>query len=218
MGPIKVERTLASAIRVFHADRVRAAAPLRAEGARHLARRFDPIDVGAQAGERPLWMARKGGCKFGDRRIAIEEMHGNENELGVTVDGSTGDAIDVLREVWTHLGAFDEAGETALDEAPGITTWSTTTVFSSPKPYGDVLPLAAMARQEIIKKLAVPYLDDGEPFKLEIPFTLSISGVTTTQSFSIERRFTARAEDRVYWSRSPLNSEDHLTLLETLFK
>lgn len=218
MGAVVVQRTLASAIRVFHADRVRAAAPLRADGAKHIAKRFDPIDVGIQAGDRPLWVARKGACRFGDRRIAIEEMHGNENELGVTVDGSTGDAIDVLRELWTHLGAFDDAGETALDEAPGLTTWSTTMVFSSSKHYADVLPFVAAARQQIARVLAVPSLNDGEPFKVEIPFTLSISGVTTTQSFSIERRFTARADDRVYWSRSPLNSEDHLALLETLFR
>lgn len=214
-----IERTLASVVRVFHADRVRAAAPLRSDGARLLADRFDPVDVGIQAGDRPAWVARKGRCQLGERRILIEEMHGNEHELGVTVDGSTADAIDVLREVWTQLGAFDEAGETALDEAPGVMTFMTTMVFKADRSYRELFPPLAVARREVAKSLALPQLDDGEMFKIQLMFTVSISGITTANlAFHLERRDTSRAEDCVYWSRSPLKSEDHLALIEKLFE
>lgn len=214
-----VQRTLARVIRVFHADRLRAAAPLRSDGAKLLADKFDPVDVGIQAGDRPAWVARKGRCQLGDRRILIEEMHGNEQELGVTVDGSTADAIDVLREIWTHLGTFDEAGETALEEAPGVMTFMTTMVFKADRSYRELFPPLAIARREIVKSLALPQLDDGEMFKIQLIFTVSVSGITTTNlAFQLERRDSSRAEDCVYWSRSPLKSEDHLALIDTIFK
>lgn len=214
---VEVQRTIATATRLFFADRIRGAVPLRSDGGAHLAKRFDPIEIGLQTGERPVWVGRKGQCKLGDRRIVIEQMHGNEHELGVGVDGSTGDAIDVLREVWTHLGDFEKHGEASIDDVPGDFAYTTTLVFVASKEYGEVLPLIRQARSGVLDKLHRPIVDDGVMFKIEIPFAVALGGITSTQVFRLEPRFTARAQDRVYFSQSPLNSDDHLSLIESLF-
>lgn len=218
-GLVDIEDITSSVTRVFFADRIRARAGLDDDGAEALRQRFRISDVLMQEVQPQTWIARNGSHMVQPgRRVVIERIQGNIQELGAFVHGSTTDAVDTLNAAWDALAPFDGQPEVRLADVPGFDVFSTIAVFRSTRTFGDVVPLATEACAEIRRQLPEQFRSEGgEMLKLDVAMPVLMGGMVRTLNFRLERRTMAPTSEGVYWSQSPLNSDDHVALLNKLF-
>jgi hypothetical protein len=184
-----------------------------------LAKEFAAADVVVQPGERPLWMVRQGTCRFSEkRRIVCGSLIGSAHELSASVEGPTDDAKDVLNEVWSKIGELTQEDSVNLTDYAGVFVFATTAIVRVPSGFRSAFPgieiLQECARTKMGKALV--QRSDAPQFRIELPVEFAVRGLNVRKSFVIEPRFTALAEDRVYFTVSPLNSTDHIEILEHL--
>jgi hypothetical protein len=164
----------------------------------------------------PLWRARKGVAAIGDRTLLIDDIYGNELQLLVAVDGETADAIDVLQEVWAAL--CEQGGEEPSAVGSLATLgFGTTAVVELPFTYQTLMPGAAVLEEYAARAIGwrgAPL--GGSAFRFSMPVSLHIGTNDVLHEMVIEPRFTSAPKDRVYFTASPLKTEDHEAMLTAL--
>lgn len=217
--PVEVVRVQATASYVFAADNARARAPFDQQVASALAKEFSAADVVVQGGDHAVWMVRQGTCRFSEkRRVECGSLMGSAHELSVSVEGLSDDAKDVLNEVWSKLGELTDADSENLTEYPGELVFATVAIVSVSGGFRSAFPGLEVLQEYARTKMAKTLVQraDALQFRIELPVEFAVRGLNARRSFVIERRFTALTEDRVYFTASPLNSTDHIELLESL--
>lgn len=202
---------------VFAADNPRTRRAFQADVAVALAKELGAADFVVQPGERPHWSVRQGAIRFSpQRRIAVTAVTGSAHELTVIIEGSTEDARDVLADVWTKLGETEADGGTALTDFQGTYGVQTTAIVRLPVVCTELIPplgaMMAFAKERLGSVVLVP--EGALPFQLRIPLSIAVRGATTERALVIEPRFTSLIADRVYFTVSPLASDEHLEMLE----
>ena len=220
MSAIELVRCLSQAQIAFTADQMRCRGPFDQEFTVKLAKRFTFADTLMQSTGGPvMWIYQNGVCKFSDtRKIPIVSAHGYEIEFSVVVDGATADAIDVLQELWTALGEIAEEEPRALDGSLGTFAYQTTAIVRLPKTYRELFPgldlLARHTREGVDAPLTgAPGV---ETFHLETRLSFAVGAISLDRATVIQPRHTSKADDRVFYTQSPLRSDRHLAMLEAL--
>ncbi len=216
---IEVVRLQTTASYVFAADNARARAPFDQDVGVALAKEFFAADVVVQAGERPVWVARQGTCKFSEkRRIVCGSLIGSAHELTVSAEGPTEDAKDVLNELWSKLGEVTGESSVNMTDFPGVFVFGTTAIVRVPGGFDSAFPginrVHECARAKLGKALV--QRPDVVQFRIDIPVEFAVRGLNVRRSFVIEPRFTALTDDHIFFTVSPLNSNDHIEMLEQL--
>ncbi len=150
-----------------------------------------------------------------ERTIQVKSASVTNVELAVTVIGHTPDAIDAVTELWSKLGdAAEEQGE--FDSEPGDWNYRTTAVVHSKELLPRMFPGIAVVQSAIRSSSQKLSLEPQAPFRIDVIASGAAHGLPTAPSFVIEPRVAAKPEDHVYFTQSPLPSDEHLRLLETL--
>jgi hypothetical protein len=204
----------------FTADQMRCLAPFDQELTGKLAKRFTFADTSMQStGDQTMWIYQKGVCKLSDtRKVLIASAHGYEIELSVTVEGATEDAIDVLRELWTVLGEIAEEEPLGLDQSLGTFAYQTTAIVRLPKTYRELFPGLDLLARHTREGIRAPLTGAPgvETFHVETRVSFAVGALTLDRATIIEPRHTSKADDRVFYTQSPLRSDRHLAMLEAL--
>jgi hypothetical protein len=220
MGVVEVIRSQSLADIVFTADQRRGLVPFDRERMLLLVERFAFADsLMHQAGERMFWLYQKGTYKPSEsRRLAIHLVQGNENELAATVEGTSEDALDVLREVWVALGELSEEPAVDLNESLGTFAFTTTMQVTLPKTYKELFPGLDVLIRHTRDGLGQDVLEPpgAQLFQVSARTSYAVGSLTVQRATVIEPRFTSKVDDRVYFTQSPLRSDRHLAMLEAL--
>lgn len=216
---VEVKSLQAKVSYVFAADNQRTQRPFVAEVAVALVKAFGGTAFAVETRNQLLWSMMQGAVEFSaTRRVAVLALSGTAHELMAAVEGTTGDARDVLDEVWTKLGEIDGAERAALTDFPGTFVNQTFAVVRLPTACTDLIPpldaMTSFAKDRIGDRLL------GAPgalhFRLSVPLSIAVRGVTTESALVIESRFTSLVQDRVYFTVSPLDTDDHLEMLQRI--
>jgi hypothetical protein len=220
MSDIKIVRCSAAVTFVFKADQPRCTVPFNPESAAVFEKKLSLVNVQYLPTDQSIfWVYSKGYCKLSEKRkLAMGPIQASENEISVTVEGSSEDAIDVLQEVWSTLGELAEVEPVRLDETLGSFAYATTAVVELPKTHAELFPgLAVLARhtREGVgdSRIGVPGVDF---FRVETRTTFAVGALSAERATVIEPRFTSKAEDRIFFTQSPLKSDLHMAMLEEL--
>lgn len=165
----------------------------------------------------PAWGLRLGAVRFSETRsIPIVDLLGSPHELTVRVEGTTGDAHDVLAEAWSILDKTTPDG--VLTDFPGSFMYETAATVKLPVRCTELLPPLEVMHAFAKDKLGEHWVRNPEvlPFRLVFPVRVAVHGAEIERNFMIEPRFTARTEDRTYFTTSPLKSDDHLAMLRAI--
>lgn len=203
----------AVASRVFAVDPPRLR--LGREDIKVLQERLHAISVDVQASERPLMNIRTGKVPLSPTRtVPVQVLTVADIELGVSCPDSTGDAIDVLQEIWTWLGEITGATEEDLNSAPGSWVYRTRAVIVAP----GLLNTWFRGIERIRAALTDPSLqvEARETFRIEIQTRRQIHGLLSDAAFTIEPRLVSKSDEHVFFTQSPLTSEQHLSVLRDL--
>lgn len=220
MSAVEILRCQATAQVAFSADQRRCLVPFDQEHSGKLGERFHFADaLMQQTGDQILWQYRKGFCKLSDtRKIAIDTAGGYELELRATVEGPTPDAIDVLRELWAALGELATEEPIEIDESIGTFGYYTTAIVRLPKTYRELFPaldfMARFTREHIGAPPAGP--QGVETFHAQTRMSFAIGANQVERATVIEPRRTSKADDRIFFTYSPLRSDQHLAMLAAL--
>jgi len=208
---------MSAATRVFAVDRTRAERPLRPDGAQLVADAFRMAEVGVRNdGGRYLWLGGKGEARIGNRSVYVESLHGHELQLGAFVIGTTEDAIDVRQQLWSKLATLEAEGETDVAQVPGEDTFDTTAVISADVAFETLLGPIAQCKRWLDDRLGHE-VETTPMWKVELAFNAKVGGTSMPKTLKIERRYTARPDENVYFVQSPLHSDDHLEMLRKVF-
>ncbi|MBK6465357.1 MAG: hypothetical protein IPF92_30785 [Myxococcales bacterium] len=182
-----------------------------------LAKKFAAVNFSVN-GDLGLWSVREGQVVFGERSLRLHTLIGGANELAATVEGTTADARDVLREAWTHIVSLADEPMSELSSIPGADATSTVAVVRLPVLPEELFPplTVLMARTRACLGTAMVEGPGQRPFSFTVPITVAIGGLNVQRDLRIEPRATARDTDRVYFTTSPLPSEDHLEMLRAV--
>jgi hypothetical protein len=217
---IDVRLLVSSAHAVFHGDQPLAAGGFNREIAAALGKRFDFTEVGSTVrdDQTEMWVARRG--KFrgagAEKATEIQQAQGNELDLAVDVMGSWQQARAALEEVWRCL-----AGSSAppLDSVATIVDRTTATV-GLPVTFFGALPAFRAMRDDVVRALTeAGETILGEPmprFSIEIVGLVGARRVDRRATF--EPRATARLEEKLYYTTSPLRSDKHLAWVEAIVR
>jgi len=176
---------------------------------------FSQIDVNTS--EAVFWRASRGVYVAGNTRVRIPQLHGNEFELGVLVDGTSTDAHDVLAEAWTILGELLGDAAVPLVSVTGGVEYTSTTVIKTAADFGTWLAPLGRAAAVLQAKLGDAALPVATPISVRIPLRMKVRGLEIERELRIERRFYADEADMLYVVSSPLRSDDHEAVIDALF-
>jgi hypothetical protein len=213
---VEVVRLLSMAGYLFAADNQRTQRPFVPEIGTGLAKEFGAADFVVQPGERPNWFVRQGAIKFSDKRqITVSVIAGGAHELTATVEGSSEDARDVLLEAWSRMGELAGETECVFTDYPGSHANMTTAIVRLPVTCTTLIPPLKIMSDYAKAKLGGILLEvpGALSFRLSIPLSLAVRGMRVERHLVIEPRFTALTDDRVYYTSSPLASDEHLEML-----
>lgn len=176
------------------------------------------ISVESESGGQALhWVFKRGGCRIDDRIISIDTMRGSETHLAATVQGGTEDATAVLDEIWSMLCRQAEIEVVKIQEL-GTMVYSTTAVVGAPFSFDDLFP--ELAR---IRKLAEGALSETGArlagtnlVRVTMNLPILVGNTIVARPLVIEPHRTSTPADRVLFTRSPLTTEQHASLLQAL--
>jgi hypothetical protein len=220
VSAVEVLRCTSGVQFVFKADQARGMVLFDPEYSVQFAKRFNLSEPQIVEGNPAnLWQYARGVFRLSDKRkLVLGPIVGNENELGVFVEGTSEDALDLLREIWSVLSELAEEELSTLDESLGAVAYITTAVVRMPKTHRELFPgvelLARYTRQGLRDPvIGVPGV---EAFRVETRCTVPVGAISVERATIIEPRFTAKADDRIFFTQSPLRSDLHITMLEDL--
>ena len=164
-----------------------------------------------------IWVATVGEFRQGSAPIAINQISGNTNELSVVVRGTSDDAVVALKEVWKTLSVLANRPVRDL-EAISTLVYVTTLTVELPLSFERIFPAAQVLRKSVLSRLGdqlVRNPDAVQPrFSIELPLTYGKRDVPRKLTF--EPRVTGKPGLHVFWTQSPLRSEEHVKLIEEL--
>src|SRR6266851_4056946 len=183
------------------------------------------LGVGDQAGQ-TVWFGIKG-LLPGKAPIRIEALRGNELLLFVTVDGNTATARDALQRVWqvalevarnAYPGVYDDPTLEKV-EALGKPFVSTIAIVELPATFEQIFPNIGILYKTALSGLQKRGLLVQPPaYHVSVDLATSVGAGPTTFKLQIEPRLNSDLGDRVFWSQSPLSSDEHLDMLEAIAK
>lgn len=203
----------------FTCDQSRARAPLGLRVAELLGARGSFAEIGVTLADRATWLARAGTWKLSaERNLLVDKALGHESDIAVEVTGDTRDARDVLDALWAALGEIAGEPPRSVDESLGTFSYQTTAVVELPKTLDELFPQVALLARQLRDRLPAKSLEPegSQRFRVAIPITFAVGARTVERSLVIEPRFSAKTADRIYYTMSPLPSDEHLALLEDL--
>lgn len=179
-----------------------------------------------------IWLANKGQCKIGERTFIIDSANGNSRKLSVGVHGKSAEAFDVLQELWTrlvecersltHPGPAESAGgrpePVGRIQSFGQTFVVTTAVVKLPFRVEQLFPQADFLREEVKNALDTTFRISREPtvrFSLDVRLDWGTSQRNVTSTITFEPRAGDKLDSKVFFTRSPLSSDDHLKIVES---
>ena len=120
-----------------------------------------------------------------------------------------------LREVWSRIGELAGEKETELASHPGYFAHVTAAVVRLPITATELIPPLEVVDTFLRARLGTAVLQapGSLPFSLSIPVRMAIGGLQIDRRVLIEPRFTSLSDDRVYWTESPLPSNEHVEML-----
>jgi len=211
----KLYRQLATAVVLFRADQTIAGLPFQGIHAKTLSAQFGfssfTSTVPADPQSVAVWRGRKGVASVApERRLVIEDLIGNEQQVYLTVEGETADAIDALQEVWAalcELGNVEPSSAAPL----GTLAFGTAATVELPFTYEKVFPAAAILEEHAARVGGSRIATTGvSAFRLSITFPSRIGGTDVSHEIALEPRLpTSSPKDRVYFTASPLKTDDH---------
>lgn len=214
---VEVKRLQSTASFLFAADSARLQLPFLVEGGKHLAEEFKAAEVGVRPGERATWVVQQGEASFNGRPVVVNQIAGTSTELSVTVEGDTPTALDVLRDAWTSLGTI--AGEPEVDlRDQGVFHYQTVAIVRLERTAFELFPVLA-TMVECAGGLGVAStteLETAPRFRIELVVQGPVGGAHVVRKFGIERRVSSTTTDRIFYTTSPLRSDEHLAFLEKL--
>ncbi len=185
--------------------------------AQDLVNRFSFRAVQVLQGDPFSWMASFGEWKRGDRGLKIYNAMGGSRDLSVMVDGDSAAAGDLLDAVWKALNQGRGGAPPKLEDR-GLLYHLTTAVVRLPKAFTEFFPPARVLRdaaREALERAGLSPPTDPA-FRFSIDVTSAWSGLSVPLEVRFEPRVGTKSEDRVFFTSSPLRSEEHLALLERL--
>lgn len=220
MSNVTVIRCTSVAQFVFSVDQPRCGVVWDGEKREVFEKRFGLLGLQVLEGNGMyMWQYPKGLCKLGEqRKLQLGFVQGNENEIGVHVEGTTEDAIDALREIWFAIGEIAEEKEVALDESLGTFAYSTTAVVQLSRTYRELFPGLELIARHTREGLGASLMGAPgvEQFRIESHVRSAVGALAVDRATIIEPRFTSKAEDRIFFTQSPLRSDLHKAMLEDL--
>jgi hypothetical protein len=213
MPLLETQRVVSQCFALFEGDQPDAAGPFYRDVAEKFGKQFDFAEIapGTRADGTIVWVANHG--RSGAFRI--ERAQGSLSDLVVDVVGTTHDARAALNAVWEHLSS--KAGQRQpLDRLATICD-QTTAVVVLDVDFTRFMPVAAALRDAAIQSLVDSVRPLRAPlFRFTIDIPVSISGRNVSRSVTFEPRATASPGRRVFYTQSPLPSEEHLKLIERI--
>lgn len=171
---------------------------------------FTEIGTATRNDQADVWTARRGKIKRGGESVVIHAAQGHELDLTVEVLGDSAAADGALEAVWQSLAGAS---------APPLGTISelrhrTTAILHLPIAFSAAFPLGAMVREHVLGMIGkTEKLRPVLPrFSIEIVAMLGPRAVNRSVTF--EPRATTSLDKRIWYTMSPLRSEDHAKLLE----
>ena len=217
----RISHSIATLNVVFGVDQRRTTAIFAREYSERFAPDYDiaQITIDQVGNDQFMWRAFQGSWRVSEERvIRFEQVHGNALELGVSVVGRTEDARELLLEVWAALGRLTEEPERNVDDHEAGREYQTLTIIDADQPYWELFPQIGTVEDALRDRLGNDERLATSPkhMKVDIPVHLEVGGLVKIRHLRIETRFTA-GDGKCFHVSSPLPSDDHRAMLETLF-
>lgn len=209
----EVLERISEAIALFDGEQTAAAGPLYPKGADALGKVFSfaQVGTGVRADGSTGWTAQNG--EWTDLKVALAT--GSEVDLAVRVVGSTANARTVLSALWSHLAP----AQRGLDDL-GILIDRTTEIVRLPFGFEEMFPEAGVLRNAVLEQL-----DGGHTkpalnpiFRFHIEITTAVAARAVSRNLTIEPRAIGRPGKNVFYTQSPLPSDDHERLIDELVR
>jgi hypothetical protein len=177
-----------------------------------------------QADQSIFWLGRKGAMKIGQKQVAIDSARGNLRMLAIGVQGSTETACDALQELWTTLSVASAeifpVGQSTVDfgrvQSLGRLFPHTTAVVKLPVDVGSLFPQLMFLQTKIRGASHASGLRASQETRLRFTceFKFEWGGQAISTPLTIEPRANEPISDKIFFTRSPLQSDAHLKLVE----
>jgi hypothetical protein len=149
------------------------------------------------------------------RTIAIKSFLITAVELNATAYGQTAEAIDVVKESWTKLGEIaKQDGE--LEDQPGDWAYKTQMVVNAPGLLDRAFPGVRETRRLLEGADSRLKSDARGSFRIEVRSHYDVHGLPHMQNFVVEPRVASKPGDEIYFTVSPLRSEEHRAWLQAV--
>ncbi len=229
---IELVELISEALVLFEAgEQLAADLPSFNVGQELLQKKFGVAQIAmGQQGNQLLWLAQKGQCTLGERKLLIDSANGNNRRLSVSVYGTTPEAFDVLQELWVQLVDCERGlrpaqvaeGTSAREPigrvvAAGRPIAVTTAIVKLPFRVNQLFPQADFLREEVRGQLDDGYKLSRAPmmrFSLEVRIDWGLTQRNVNSVITFEPRSGDDLDSKVFFTRSPLPSDKHLKVVE----
>jgi hypothetical protein len=176
--------------------------------------------VWGEKGNLALLQGFKGQFLVQDRIRSIMEINIQPSSLEVIVEGETEGADLILSSIESLMRSFSIT-ERPDECKPREVSYETFCVcrFENDGWWQISAPYAAFVRETVLPKIAdtypnaIPVINPG-PMQFRIQFKMKVaSHLIAPKALAIELREGTSPEDRIFWSTSPLRSEEHMEML-----
>lgn len=182
-----------------------------------------------QQGDQLLWQAQKGQLQLGQRTLIVDSAKGSPRLLGIAVRGKTADAFDVLQELWTRLverertlnPTTSETGQAATEagriQSLGRPIVHTIAVVKLPFRVEQLFPQAEFLREQVKDGVDTSFRISREPtvrFSFELRLEWGLAHRNLTSQVTFEPRVGDKLDSRLFFTRSPLPSDEHMKVVE----
>jgi hypothetical protein len=208
--PIQVTKIRSEIWAVFDGDQNPVEEVFYRDGEEKLGKAFGFAEISSGTNQEglPEWYARHGRLET----TRVRAMVGNEHVLKVIIDGETENAQKVLEKTWSVL-----AGQEFVIEKCSKIFYQTTAIVKAEKSFYEVFPFLALSENfidEFLKNKEQPSPQQMQPqFHLEIRSLFASKNIS--QQLVIAPRFNS-TDKRLFFTRSPLPSPEHKTLVEKI--
>jgi hypothetical protein len=185
---------------------------------------FESVAAQQEAGV-VFWIATKGQFRIGERTFRVDSAKGNLRMLGIGIEGTEAEAVDVLQELWTALrdatdstfvpplGQSEDRGQV---KALGRLLIHTYAIVRLPFSASELFPQLAFLESELSSRVQNHEFKLSPDVRLRFACEVRLqwSGRTVAVPVVIEPRANEPLESRLFFTRSPLPLSEHMQLLE----
>lgn len=219
---MKIRTLTSEVVLIFDADEPAALTVFGRDNADAFGQEYGFAQVGeleAEGSRAPLWGAFRGQLKRPEGKpIRIEQVRGSATDMVVQVDGGSPEALYALDAVWRSLCKLHGVTITSPEDL-GTRMFNTVAVVELQVTFEALFPAAKTLRDAVVSRLERGPFSLRERVQHRYGFDLSVSvgHRRIPRRVTVEPRATA-TDEHVFWTQSPLPSEEHLAMLEALEK